>query len=60
MSRIYEAIKMRTRIAIQNGFEHARTCLGEMELPDRRVTPRVELDIDLTVYGRSAARSRVL
>jgi hypothetical protein len=25
-----------------------------MELPERRVTPRIELGIDLTVYGRSA------
>jgi hypothetical protein len=28
-----------------------------MELPDRRVTPREELDIDLTVYGRSACEA---
>jgi hypothetical protein len=25
-----------------------------MEFPERRVTPQKELDIDLTVYGRSA------
>jgi hypothetical protein len=28
-----------------------------MELPERRVAPRKELDIDLTVYGRSACEA---
>jgi hypothetical protein len=28
-----------------------------MELPERRVTPRKELGIDLTVYGRSPSQS---
>ena len=28
-----------------------------MEWPERRITPRAELDIDLTVYGRSACEA---
>jgi hypothetical protein len=52
MSRIFEAIKSARESRARNGL-NASDALGEMELPERRVTPRTELDIDLTVYGRS-------
>lgn len=42
MSKIYDSTK------------DSRDRRIEMELPDRRVAPRQELDVELTVYGRSA------
>jgi len=54
MSRIYEAIKLARESRSKSGFGNADS-LGEMELPERRITQRMDLDIDLTVYGRSAA-----
>ncbi len=54
MSRIYEAIKIARETRSKTGLDSVDN-LGEMELPDRRVAPRMELDIDLTVYGRSDA-----
>jgi hypothetical protein len=56
MSRIYDAIKSARETRFSNGLDHSDG-LGGMELPDRRVTPRKELDIDLTVYGRSACEA---
>ncbi len=56
MSRIYDAIKSARESRTRNGFDTS-DFLGEMELPERRVTPRIELDIDLTVYGRSACEA---
>jgi hypothetical protein len=56
MSRIYEAIKSARESRSRNGLE-TTDFLGEMELPERRVTPRMELDFDLTVYGRSAGEN---
>jgi len=53
MSRIYDAIKSARESRTKNGLDTS-DFLGEMELPERRVTPRKELDIDLTVYGRSS------
>lgn len=53
MSRIFDAIKSARESRSKNGLD-ASDCLGEMELPERRVTPRKMLDIDLTVYGRSS------
>jgi hypothetical protein len=53
MSRIFDAIRSARESRSKAGLD-ASDCLGEMELPERRVTPRVELGIDLTVYGRSA------
>lgn len=53
MSRIYDAIKSARDSRSKSGLETS-DFLGEMELPERRVTPRLELDVDLTVYGRSA------
>src|ERR1700730_9555952 len=56
MSRIYEAIKRAHDSKTKSGPD-ASDSLGEMELPERRVTPRAELDINLTVYGRSACEA---
>jgi len=53
MSRIFDAIKSARESRSKNGLDSS-DILGEMELPERRVTPRKELDIDLTVYGRSS------
>jgi hypothetical protein len=52
MSRIYEAIRNARESRSKSGLDGMDT-LGEMDLPDRRITPRKDLDIDLTVYGRS-------
>jgi hypothetical protein len=56
MSRIYDAIKSARESRASKGLDSG-DFLGQMELPERRVTPRVELDIDLTVYGRSAGEA---
>jgi hypothetical protein len=56
MSRIYDAIQSARKSRSKNGLEAADS-LGEMELPERRVTPRKELGIKLTVYGRSACEA---
>lgn len=56
MSRIFDAIRNSCESRSQRGLD-ASDSLGGMELPDRRVTPREELDIDLTVYGRSAGEA---
>jgi hypothetical protein len=51
MSRIYDSIRTaresRDRIGL-NGSDS----LGKMDLPERRISPRIDLDIDLAVYGR--------
>jgi hypothetical protein len=52
MSRIYEAIRIANESKAKAGPGRS-DALGEMELPDRRVTPRLDLNIDLTVYGRA-------
>lgn len=54
MSRIFDAIRNARESRSQKGLDLSDV-LGEMNLPERRVTPRQELDIDLTVYGRSAS-----
>ena len=56
MSRIYDAIKTARESRSRSGLDNS-DFLGEMELPERRVTPRRDLDIDLTVYGRSACEA---
>ncbi len=56
MSRIYDAIKNATKSRSREGLDTSDV-LGEMELPERRVSPRAELDINLTVYGRSACEA---
>jgi hypothetical protein len=53
MSRIFDAIKTARDSRSMNQLDRS-DFLGQMELPDRRVTPRKDLEIDLTVYGRSA------
>jgi len=56
MSRIYDAIKSATKSRSREGLDTSDV-LGEMKLPERRVSPRTELDINLTVYGRSACEA---
>jgi hypothetical protein len=53
MSRIYDSLKSARETRARNELDKS-DALGQMELPDRRITPRVDLAIDLTVYGRSA------
>lgn len=56
MSRIYEALKnaqeMRSKSELSAGDN-----LRVMEMPERSSSPRSELDIDITVYGRAAGES---
>jgi hypothetical protein len=52
MSRIFDAIQNARKSRSKEGVDTSDS-LGEMELPERRETPRKELAIDLTVYGRS-------
>ena len=54
MSRIYDAIRIARESRSSSGLD-SRDSLGQMELPERRVTPRSDLDIDLMVYGRSTS-----
>ena len=56
MSRIYDAIRTARESRSTSGVDRSEL-LGEMEWPERRITPRAELDIDLTVYGRSACEA---
>jgi hypothetical protein len=56
MSRIYDAIESARKTRSRSGLDDS-DFLGEMDLPERRVTPRKELDINLTVYGRSACEA---
>lgn len=56
MSRIFDAIRNARESRSQKRLDLSDV-LGGMELPERRVTPRKELDIDLTVYGRSACEA---
>ena len=56
MSRIYDAIQCARESRSRNGVDTA-DFLGEMTLPERRVTSRKELGIDLTVYGRSSCEA---
>jgi hypothetical protein len=52
MSRIFDAIQNARKSRSKDGVDTSDS-LGEMDLPERRETPRKELGIDLTVYGRS-------
>jgi hypothetical protein len=56
MSRIYDAIQSARKSRSRNGLD-TEDSLGEMTLPERRVTPRKELGINLTVYGRSVGEA---
>jgi hypothetical protein len=53
MSKIYDPTKD-SREAQSRFFPGSEDTPTEMEIPDRRVAPRQELDVELTVYGRSA------
>jgi hypothetical protein len=54
MSRIFDAIQCARESRAKNGTAKAES-LAQMELPDRRATPRKGLDLNLTVYGRSSS-----
>jgi hypothetical protein len=56
MSRIYDAIRIAGEARSRSATGRSEA-LGEMQLPERRGTPRAELYIDLTVYGRSENES---
>lgn len=56
MSRIYDAIQCARESRSRDGLD-AADFLGEMTMPERRVASRKELDIDLTVYGRSTSEA---
>jgi hypothetical protein len=51
MSRIFDAIRIARDSRAQSGVNYSER-LGQMELDERRITPRKGLDMDLTVYGR--------
>ncbi|HTC63582.1 MAG TPA: hypothetical protein VK709_12120 [Candidatus Saccharimonadales bacterium] len=51
MSRIFDAIRIARDSRAQSGVNYSER-LGQMDLDERRITPRKGLDIDLTVYGR--------
>jgi len=51
MSRIFDAIRIARDSRAQSGVNYSER-LGQMELDERRITPRKGMDIDLTVYGR--------
>jgi len=53
MSRNYDATESARELKSNNGVDNS-DFLGDTESPKRRVTPRMDLEIDLTVYGRSA------
>jgi len=51
MSRVYDGIKKARELRDQNGL-NSSDHLGTMDLPERRINPRIDLDLDLVVYGR--------
>ncbi len=53
MSKIYDAAKSLTDMESRVDARASDACT-QMESPDRRIAPRQELDVELTVYGRSA------
>jgi len=53
MSKIYDPTK-NSQEAQSRFVPSSQDTSTEMEIPDRRVAPRQELDVELTVYGRSA------
>ena len=52
MSRIYDAVRIAREERSRAGLDRSDS-LGTMELPDRRISPRLELDFDLAAYGHS-------
>jgi hypothetical protein len=56
MSRIFEAIRIAKESRSKSGVAKSDS-LGEMEMRERRVAPRDDLDINLTVYGRGVGDS---
>ena len=56
MSRIYDALKTVEAKRSKRGAADGDN-LGVMEMPELRQNPRRELDVPLTVYGRSSSGS---
>jgi hypothetical protein len=56
MSRIFDPVRNTRESRTQKGLDVSDS-LGGMELPEPGVTPREELEINLTVYGRSACEA---
>ena len=56
MSRIYEALKTVEATRSKSGASDGDG-LGVMEMPELRQSPRRELDVPLTVYGRASSGS---
>ena len=56
MSRIYEALRIMNATRSESGAAD-RDSLGVMEMPERRQSPRYELDVPLTIYGRAPSGS---
>jgi hypothetical protein len=56
MSRIYEAIQSAREMRSVKGLDSSDR-LGEMELPTVHLDSKGELDIELTVYGRSESEA---
>ena len=52
MSRIFDALKSAQESRTKTGM-WAEKLLGLMEPADRRESPRVEINVELTVYGRT-------
>lgn len=53
MSRIFDALRS-AQASRTKANTHGGNILGLSETPDRRESPRVEINVELTVYGRSA------
>ena len=56
MSRNYDASNSAQELRSNNGLRDS-DFPGEGEPPERRVAPRMDLEIDLSVYGRSACET---
>jgi hypothetical protein len=56
MSRIYEALR-NAQTARSKSELPAADSLGVMDMPERRASPRVELDLQITVYGYVGGQS---
>jgi len=52
MSRIFDALKSAQESRTKTGL-WADKLLGLLEQPDRRESPRVDINVELTVYGRT-------
>jgi len=53
MSRIFDALKSAQASRSKTNMQ-AGNLLGLIDAPERRESPRVEINVELTVYGRTA------